>query len=125
MDCSPPVSSGHGILQARILQWVTTPSSRGSYRPRDRTCYSCTEPPGNILRVAQNKGCFPMIWLYFIPYVFSHKILFTICMRRDDGIPFLFCLSGEVILHVFSSDLIFEGRRKIPMASEQQKHLQG
>ena len=30
MDCSPPGSSVHGILQARILEWVATPSSRGS-----------------------------------------------------------------------------------------------
>ena len=30
MDCSPPGSSAHGILQARILEWVTMPSSRGS-----------------------------------------------------------------------------------------------
>ena len=30
MDCSPPGSSVHGILQARILEWVTISSSRGS-----------------------------------------------------------------------------------------------
>ena len=35
MDCSPPGSSVHGILQARILEWVTISSSRGSFRPRD------------------------------------------------------------------------------------------
>ena len=29
-DCSPPGSSVHGILQARILEWVVLPSSRGS-----------------------------------------------------------------------------------------------
>jgi len=28
MDCSPPGSSVHGILQARILEWVAMPSSR-------------------------------------------------------------------------------------------------
>ena len=33
-DCSPPGSSVHGILQARMLEWVTMPSSRGSSRPR-------------------------------------------------------------------------------------------
>ena len=38
MDCSPPGSSVHGILQARILEWVAMPSSRGSSRPRDQTC---------------------------------------------------------------------------------------
>ena len=34
---SPPGSSGHGSLQARILEWVGISSSRGSSRPRDRT----------------------------------------------------------------------------------------
>jgi len=28
MDCSPPGSSEHGILQTRILEWVAVPSSR-------------------------------------------------------------------------------------------------
>ena len=36
-DCSLPGSFVHGILQARILEWVTMPSSRGSSPPRDRT----------------------------------------------------------------------------------------
>ena len=31
MDYSPPGSSVHGILQARILDWVAMPSSRGSF----------------------------------------------------------------------------------------------
>ena len=35
--CSPPGSSVHGIFQARILEWVTMPSSGGSSPPRDRT----------------------------------------------------------------------------------------
>ena len=38
MDCSPPGSSVHGILQARILEWAAMPSSRESSRPRDGTC---------------------------------------------------------------------------------------
>ena len=33
MDCSPPGSSVHRILQARILEWVAEPSSRGSSNP--------------------------------------------------------------------------------------------
>jgi len=40
MDCSPPGSSVHGILQARILEWVAMPSSRGSSQSRDRTHFS-------------------------------------------------------------------------------------
>ena len=41
MDCSPPGSSDHWILQARILEWVVMPSSRGSSQPRDWTQVSC------------------------------------------------------------------------------------
>ena len=40
MDYSPPGSSGHGILQARILEWVAIPFSRGSSQPRDQTSVS-------------------------------------------------------------------------------------
>ena len=56
MDCSPPGSSVHGILWARILEWVAMLSSKGSSQPRDWTQSSCvasiagtfftTEPPG-------------------------------------------------------------------------------
>ena len=42
MDCSPPGSSVHGILQARILEWVAISFSRGSSWPRDQTWVSCT-----------------------------------------------------------------------------------
>ena len=42
MDCSPPGSSVHGILQARILEWVAMPSCRGSSWPRNRTHISHT-----------------------------------------------------------------------------------
>ena len=42
IDCSPPGSSVHGILQARILEWVAISFSRGSSRPRNQTRVSCT-----------------------------------------------------------------------------------
>ena len=41
MDCSLPGSSVYGMLQERILDWVATPSSRGSSRRRDRIPVSC------------------------------------------------------------------------------------
>ena len=60
MDCSPLGSSVHGILQARILEFVAISYSRGSSRPRDQiqvSCISCiagrfctTEPPGKTLK---------------------------------------------------------------------------
>ena len=42
MDYKTPADySVHGILQARILEWVAMPSSRGSSGPRDQTRVSC------------------------------------------------------------------------------------
>ena len=40
VDCSPPGSSVHRILQARILEWVAMPSSRGSSQPKYQACVS-------------------------------------------------------------------------------------
>ena len=53
LDCSPPGSSAHGILQARILEWVAISLSKGSSRPRDwmrspalQADTLTSEPPG-------------------------------------------------------------------------------
>ena len=43
MDCSPPGFPVHGILQARLLEWVAILFSRGSFWPRDWTLY-CRSP---------------------------------------------------------------------------------
>ena len=42
MDCSPPGFSVHGIIQARILEWVAISSPKVFSRPRDRTCISAS-----------------------------------------------------------------------------------
>ena len=58
MDCSPPGSSVHGILQVRTLKWVATPSSKGSSQYRNWSCISyiigrffTTEPLGKSQRL--------------------------------------------------------------------------
>ena len=61
VNCSPPGSSVHGILQALILEWVAMPSSRGSSQPRDQTAslpspalaggFFTTELPGKPKRM--------------------------------------------------------------------------
>ena len=63
MDSSSPGSSAHGILQARILEWVTISFSRGSSQPRDwtrvSTLYADTltsEPPGKPKNTG--RGCY-------------------------------------------------------------------
>ena len=43
INCSLPGSSVHGILQARILEWVVIPSARGSSQPRDQIHISCID----------------------------------------------------------------------------------
>ena len=60
VDCSPSGSSVHGTLQARRVEWVAVPSSRGSSQPRGRTHVSCLQhwqagslplaPPGKFPR---------------------------------------------------------------------------
>jgi len=40
-NCSLPGFSVHGILQAKILEWIAIPFSRGTSQPRDRTLVSC------------------------------------------------------------------------------------
>ena len=64
MDYSPPGSSVHGILLAKILEWVAISFSRGSSPPRDRTGSPAlqadslpSEPPGKPLarRESRNK----------------------------------------------------------------------
>ena len=50
MDCSPPDSSVHGILQERMMEQVVIPFSRRLSQPRDWTWVSCIA------------GCFFIIW---------------------------------------------------------------
>ena len=42
MDCSLPGSSVHGILHARVMEWVSISFSGGFSWPRDQTLVSCT-----------------------------------------------------------------------------------
>ena len=71
MDCSPPGSSVHGILQARILEWAAISFSRGSSWPRNQTHVFCiaggfftvwARKYVNQMTVREVKGCFPEKW---------------------------------------------------------------
>ena len=52
MDCSLPGSSIHGILQAKVLEWVAISFSRGSSRPRDQTQVSHTAGRRILIKIA-------------------------------------------------------------------------
>ena len=60
MDCSSPGSSVHGIVQARILEWVAISSSRGSSRPRDQTQVSCIA--GGFFTIWATRGALIKPW---------------------------------------------------------------
>ena len=73
MDYSPPGFSVHGMLQARILEWVAIPFSRGSSQPRDQTW------------VSGSAGSFFVIWAntYLdFPYGSAARICLQ-CRRRE------------------------------------------
>ena len=95
MDCSPPGSSVHGILQARILEWAAV--SRGSSRSRDRT------------QVSHVAGGFFTIWTTmeapwdWIP--FHMFMAFWICSSVK--VPFINSLACSSDVCLFSVD--FEG----------------
>ena len=62
LDYGPPGSSVHEILQAKILEWIATSSSRGSSQPRDQTHisriasgFSTTEPLGKPRRILKGQ----------------------------------------------------------------------
>ena len=62
MDCRASGSSLHGILQARILEWVAMPSSRGSSQPRDRIQVSSCRQFSSVTQLCPNL-CSPMdLW---------------------------------------------------------------
>ena len=72
VDCSPPGFSVHGILQARILEWVATSFFRGSSQPRDWTqvshivgrCFSLWATRGAMLLYSRNQ---PTLWSNYYP----------------------------------------------------------
>ena len=73
LDCSPPGSSIHGILQARILEWVAISFSRGSSQPRNRTQVSCIA------------GRFFTYWAMQEAYIFIYLFIYLkewLVMRR-------------------------------------------
>ena len=61
MDCSPPGSSVYEIVQARILEWVVMPFSRGSFQPTGTEpvspCSSCI--PGRFFYQGSHQESFP------------------------------------------------------------------
>ena len=95
MDCSPPDSSLHGILQARILEWVATLSSRVSPWPRDQACISCGSSISGRFLFTEPQGK-PKIYLQII--LVLHKLAFCGKILKVPGTKTLFKISNECSL---------------------------
>ena len=81
MNCSPPGSSVHGILQARILEWVAISFSRGSSRPRDWTQVSCIA--GRFFTIWASSNCLLSKSEYIIVITL---VLSCLCLlRKKEG----------------------------------------
>ena len=112
MDCSPPGFSVHGILQARILGWVSISFFRGSSQPRDQICVCCiagrfftTEPLGKpTVGVFNNSKC--CTWgkcIYSSQCVFRHSY----CWRRLLRVPWT-ARSNQSILKEINPEFSLE-----------------
>ena len=72
MSCTLPGSSVHGIFQARILEWVVMPFSRGSSPPRGQTWVSCIA--GRLFTVwATREACVLALVLYLNIFNVHHQ----------------------------------------------------
>ena len=95
MNCSPPGPSAHGILRARILEWVAMPFSRGFSWARDWTlvlCFLCWQggslpvvPPGKPTnRWTQPKSPSNDTWINKMS--FSHSMAYFWVIQRNKSI---------------------------------------
>ena len=83
MHCNPPGSFVHGILQARILEWVVTSYSTESSWHRDQThvsCISSTVPPGKSFSSVQWLNC---VQLFATPWIAACQASLSITNSRS------------------------------------------
>ena len=94
MDYSPQGSTIHGILQARILEWIAISFSRGSCQPRDQTCVSYVERWILFCWATREAPIIGIAWNHFIFMTPAVQVL----VRG----PFVQCTWGETALNSFS-----------------------
>ena len=90
VDCNPPSSSIHGILQEGILEWVAISFSRGSSWPRDRTQVS--RIAGRLFNLWATREA----WCISIVYSVGNPWKFSVAKSWFSGVLF-----GSFILHIY------------------------
>ena len=94
MDCSPPGSSVHGISQARILEWVAIPFSRGSFHPRGQIWVFCIAgrfftfwAPREVLIGNPGKYTHIFVMAYSVQFSSVAQPCLPLCQLMDCSMP--------------------------------------
>ena len=104
-DCSPPGSSLHGILQARILEQVAVSYSRASLLPRDRTWVSCISSiAGGFFTTSTTiMLCYINSFIHFSlppPQTINYVGIFSVAIyifNLSDTVPLLYVVPSIVL----------------------------
>ena len=84
--CHPMDCAVHGILQARILEWVTFPFSRGSSQPRDQTRSPALQAD-SLPAEPQGKPLHMWLALYFFWVVLSWDLFWCHNLLETERFP--------------------------------------
>ena len=121
---SPPGSSVEGMLQTRILEWVSMPSSRGCFQSRDRTCISYVSHIGRrVLYHSRHLGSpvvqlLSHVWLFATPWTAARRTSLSLTvswslpkfMAIQSVIPFnhlILCCPLPLLPSIFPSIKVF------------------
>ena len=115
MDCSPPGSSVHGVLQARILEWIIMPSSREGSQPRDRTHIFMSPALAarffTISTTWEATHCppspFNLVWLNLHQFCLSVQKRWD-CIGIKFSLRIAFVVSHRFWIFVFSHSFLFD-----------------
>ena len=102
MECSLQGSSVHGILQARILEWVAIPFSTGSSHPRGWTWVSCTAGRFFIIWATREAH----IYVYCVHVCRYHKCMY-ICILNAYSNPLNKSLYISLSLYILDIYLVY------------------
>ena len=113
MDCSLPGSSAHGILQARIQEWVTMPFSRGSFWLRDWT---------RVSRVVDRRFA---IWA--TREVHGQRYMFIFIINHSNNLQCILYsfISSILFLFDWNNLIVMNDLKRLPFLSFYKLEIQG
>ena len=103
MECSLPGSFAHGLLQARILEWVPMPFSRRSSQPRDQSQVS--HIAGRFFTVWATRECsmrYPNFEVFYKSWALMHTVYTTSTINQHNREYYkIFHLSKDKVVFCF------------------------